>query len=89
MDIRQFNERVSIESQILQNVNKQRELLTGERLRKLEGVISKQHAILAAVVAERKDFRVQSQPCVLATIYANSTSNGALHPASIRTFLSC
>ena len=55
MDIQLFNERVSLESRILQLCVRQRQWLTDERLAKLEQLIPRQKAILAEAVAERQD----------------------------------
>ena len=57
MDIRQFNKRVSSESQNLQNLVKQRQSLTGDRGALFEQLIPEQHAILAEAVVERTVFR--------------------------------
>ena len=56
MNIQLFNERVSIESRILQLCVRQREWLTEERLTKIEQLIPREHAILAQAVAERQEF---------------------------------
>ena len=56
MNIRQFKERVSLESQILQLCVRQRQLLTEERLAKLEQLIPRQQAIFAEAVAERQEY---------------------------------
>ena len=56
MNIKLFNERVSIESRILQLCVRQRQLLTEERLAKLEPLIPRQQAILAEAVADKQEF---------------------------------
>ena len=56
MNIQLFNERVSLESRILQLGVRQRQWLTDERLAKLEQLIPRQQAILAEAVAERQEF---------------------------------
>ena len=55
MNIQLFNERVSLESRILQLCVRQRQWLTEERLAKLEQLIPRQQAILAEAVAERQE----------------------------------
>ena len=56
MNIQLFNERVSLESRILQLCVRQRQWLTEERLAKLEQLIPRQQAILAEAVVERQEF---------------------------------
>ena len=55
MNIQLFNERVSLESRILQLCVRQRQWLTEERLAKLEQLIPRLQAILAEAVAERQE----------------------------------
>ena len=55
MNIQLFNERVSLESRILQLCVRQRQWLTEERLTKLEQLIPCQQAILAEAVAESQE----------------------------------
>ena len=56
MNIQLFNERVLLESRILQLCVRQRQCLTEELLAKLEQLISRQQAILAEAVAEKQEF---------------------------------
>ena len=56
MNIQLFNKHVSLESRILQLCVRQRQLLTEERLAKLEQLIPRQQAILAEAVTERQEF---------------------------------
>ena len=55
MDIQLFNERVSLESRILQLSVRQPQWLTEERLAKLKQLIPRKQAILAEAVAERQE----------------------------------
>ena len=55
MNIQLFNERVSLESRILQLCVRQRQWLTEERLAKLDQLIPRQQAILAEAVADRQE----------------------------------
>ena len=56
MDTQRLNERVSLESRILQLCVRQRQWLTTERLAELEQLIPRQQDILAEAVAKRQEF---------------------------------
>ena len=56
MNIQLFNERVSLESRILQLCVRQRQWSNEERLAKLEELIPRQQAILAEAVAVNQEF---------------------------------